>query len=242
MEIVFKPNIEFGKDITIDSLKQDGFDAIFLGIGAQIPSTYKLSDEDITGIHEPDYFLKRYNEKEYIKDLGITVVVGGGNVAMDCARTALKMGAERVKVLYRRDRVNMPATNTEIEDAISDGVEFEYQTKVIKAFGENGKLNEIECIKTEVIDGKAVDIMDSNYKMKADTFIFAIGLTPNEKLLKAQGIELENGIVKIDEEGKTSIDGVFSGGDLTEYKSSVCKAVAAGKNAAKGIEKFLNGY
>lgn len=239
MGVEFKSNIEFGKDITIDSLKQEGFSAIFVGIGAEIPSTYELSNEKYSNIYKPDYFLKRYNEGEFIKDLGVTVVIGGGNVAMDCARTAIKMGARKVYVLYRRDRKNMPATNVEIEDAIADGVEFEYQTKVIKAFGENGILSEIECIKTDVVDGKAVDIEGSNFKMKIDSFVFAIGLTPNEKLLKRQGIETENGLVKIDEFGTTCIEGVFSGGDTTEYKSSVCKAVAAGKTAAIGIEKYI---
>ena len=155
MGVEFKKNLEFGKDITINRLKQEGFNAIFLGIGAELPSTYKLSDENYNNIYKPDYFLKRYNENDYIKNLGTTVVIGGGNVAMDCSRTAVKMGAEKVYVLYRRARENMPATKIEIQDAINDGVEFEFQTKVIKAFGEDGKLKEIECIKTEIKDRKS---------------------------------------------------------------------------------------
>ena len=158
---------------------------------------------------------------------------------MDCSRTAVKMGAKKVYILYRRARENMPARDIEIEEAMEDGVEFNYLTKVIKAFGKDGKLKEIECIKTVVEDGKAVDVEGSNFKMNVDTVVFAIGLVPNAKLLEEQGIELEWGLAKIDENGMTNLDGVFAGGDVSESKSSVCRAVAAGKKAAIGIEKYL---
>lgn len=238
MGINMKTNIEFGKDISLKEL-QEKYDAVFLGIGAEIPSIYKLADEEYTSIYKSDYFLKRYNEKDYIDNLGTTVVIGGGNVAMDCARTAVKMGAKKVYVLYRRARENMPARDIEIAESMEDGVEFEFTTKVIKAFGDNGKLTQIECIKTVVEDGKAVDIENSNFKMNVDTVVFAIGLTPNGKLLEEQGLDTDRGLIKIDEEAKTSIKGVFAGGDVSESKSSVCRAVAAGKKAAIGIEKYL---
>lgn len=238
MGIEMKTNIEFGKDISLKEL-QEKYDAVFLGIGAETPSTYKLADEEYSSIYKSDYFLKKYNEKDFIQNLGITVVIGGGNVAMDCARTAVKMGAKKTYVLYRRARENMPARDIEIKEAMEDGVEFNYTTKVIKAFGDNNKLKQIECIKTVVEDGKAVDIENSNFKMDVDTVVFAIGLTPNSKLLEAQGIETDRGLIKIDEDGKTNIKGVFAGGDSTESKSSVCRAVAAGKKAAIGIGKYL---
>lgn len=238
MGIEMHTNVEFGKDITLEKL-QDEYDAVFLGIGAQVPSTYKMSEEEYSSIYKSDYFLKRYNDGEYIENLGTTVVIGGGNVAMDCSRTAVKMGAKKVYVLYRRARENMPARDIEIEEAIEDGVEFNYLTKVIKAFGKDGKLEEIECIKTVVEDEKAVDVEGSNFKMNVDTVVFAIGLVPNAKLLEEQGIELEWGLAKIDENGMTNLDGVFAGGDVSESKSSVCRAVAAGKKAAIGIEKYL---
>lgn len=238
MGIELHSNVEFGKDISLETLQKE-YDSVFLGIGAQIPSTYKMSDEEYNSIYKSDYFLKKYNEGDYIKNLGTTVVIGGGNVAMDCSRTAIKMGATKVYVLYRRARENMPARDIEIEEAIEAGVEFNYLTKVIKAFGENRKLEEIECIKTVVEDGKAVDIEGSNFKMKADTLVFAIGLTPDATLLEKLGIELERGLAKIDENGMTNINGVFAGGDVTQTKSSVCRAVAAGKKAALGIEKYL---
>lgn len=238
MGIEMKNNIEFGKDITIEKLRKE-YDAIFLGIGAQEPTTYKLSNKEYTSIYNSDYFLKKYNEGKYIENLGTTVVIGGGNVAMDCSRSAIKMGAKKVYILYRRARENMPARDIEIQEAMDDGVEFNFQTKVIKAFGDNEKLEEIECIKTLVQDGKAVDIENSNFKMKADTVVFAIGLKPNANLIEKQGIQVEKGLIKINEDGMTNIEGVFAGGDSTESKSSVCRAVAAGKKAAIGIQKYL---
>lgn len=238
MGIEMKSNIEFGKDVSLKELKEK-FDAVFLGIGAETPSTYKLADEEYPSIYKSDYFLKRYNENNYIDNLGTTVVIGGGNVAMDSARTAVKMGAKKTYVLYRRARENMPARDKEIEDAMADGVEFEFTTKVIKAIGDNNKLTQIECIRTMVEDGKAVDIENSNFKMNVDTLVFAIGLTPNANLLEKQGIETDRGLVKLDEDGQTNIKGVFAGGDVSESKSSVCRAVAAGKKAAIGIGKYL---
>lgn len=238
MGVNFKTNLEFGKDISLEILQKE-YNAVFLGIGAEIPSSYKLSDKNLSYIYKSDDFLKRYNEGNYIENLGTTVVIGGGNVAMDCSRTAIKMGAKEVYVLYRRARENMPARDIEIEEAMEDGVQFNYQTKVIKGFGDT-RLEEIECIKTVVEDGKAVDVENSNFKMKVDTLVFAIGLTPNSKLLESQGIELENGLVKIDENGMTNVNKVFAGGDVTESKSSVCRAVAAGRKVARGIINLLN--
>lgn len=233
--IEVKLNCEFGKDINIEELKKQGYEAIFLGIGAGSPTTYSLCNEKLEGIYESDYFLKEYNQGRDIDDLGKTVVIGGGNVAMDCARSAVRMGASKVSILYRRGIENMPARKIEIQDAIEDKVEIIPCTKVISAKGKNGHITEIECIKTEVIDGKAVDLSGTNYNMKVNTFIFAIGLSPEKQLLKNEGIALEKGLVVIDENGKTNIDKVYAGGDLTENKSTVCRAIAAGKKAAKGI-------
>lgn len=229
-----KTNCEFGKDINIESLKKQGYEAIFLGIGAGNPTTYSLCNEKLDGIYESDYFLKEYNQGKNIKNLGKTVVIGGGNVAIDCARSASKLGAN-VSILYRRRIEDMPARKIEIQEAIEDNVKIIPCTKVISAKGENGHISEIECIKTEVIDKKAVDLENTNYNMKIDTFIFAIGLSPEKQLLEKEGLELENGLVLIDENGKTNLDKVYAGGDVTENKSTVCRAIAAGKKAAKEI-------
>ena len=237
--IKVKTNCEFGKDINIKKLKEQGYEAIFLGIGAGAPTTYSLCDEKLEGVYESDYFLKEYNEGRKINNLGKTIVIGGGNVAMDCARSASRMGAD-VYILYRRGIENMPARKIEIQEAIEDNVKIIPCTKVISAKGENGHIKEIECIKTQVIDGKAVDQENTNYNMKIDSFIFAIGLSPEKQLLEKEGIVLEKGLVVIDEKGRTNIDGVYAGGDLTENKSTVCRAIAGGKKAAEGILEELN--
>ena len=236
--IKVQTNCEFGKDVNIENLKSQGYDAIFLGLGAGTPSIYSLCNEDLKGIYASDYFLKEYNQGNKIDNLGRTVVIGGGNVAMDCARTASRLGAD-VSILYRRGIENMPARSIEIQEAIEDDVKIIPCTKVISAKGENGHINEIECIKTKVIDGKAVDLENTNYTMKVDTFIFAIGLSPEKQLLEKEGITLGNGLVVIDGNGKTNLDGVYAGGDVTESKSTVCRAIAAGKKAAFGILKSL---
>jgi len=235
--INIKTGTEFGKDITIEGLKGQGYKAIFLAIGAEKQSIYKLTDEQTDYIYKSDEFLKMYNTGKQIKDLGITVVIGGGNVAFDSARTAIRMGAKEVHILYRRNEELMPARKIELQEAIEDGVKMEFQTKVIGANVENGKVKEIECIKTKIENEKAVDIEGSNYKMKADTVIFAIGAKADEQFFEKLGIKTEYGLVCIDENYMTSIDGVYAGGDLVESKSSVCRAIATGKKAAESILK-----
>lgn len=237
--IKVKRKCEFGKNVNIKNLRAQGFEAIFIGIGAGTPSMYLLSNEKLEGIYASDYFLKEYNEGRKINNLGKTVVIGGGNVAIDCARTAKKMGAD-VSILYRRGIENMPARKVEIQEAQDDGVKINPCTKVIGASGKNGHITEIECIKTEVIEEKAIDIKDTNYNMNVDTVIFAIGLSPERQLLEQEGIEMQNGLVIVNELGKTNLDKVYAGGDVTENKSTVCRAVSAGKRAATGILEELN--
>ena len=213
-------NCKFGKDIDIESLRKRGYESIFLGIGATNPTIYSLCNESLKEIYTSDNFLKEYNIGKQINGLGKTVVIGGGNVAIDCARTASKLGAE-VSILYRRDIENMPARKIEIQEDIEENVKIIPCTKVISAKGKNGHIAEIECIKTVVINGKAVDLENTNYNMKIDTFIFAIGLSPEKQLLETEGITLEKGLIVIDENGKTNIDKVYAGGDVTESKSTV---------------------
>ena len=232
---------ELGKDILLENLSKE-YDAVFLGIGATKSTTYTLSEEPINGVYKSDEFLKAYNEKKYIDNLGKVVVIGGGNVAMDSARAAVKMGAEEVKILYRRDRAHMPAREIELDDAIKDGVRFKELVRVISAETEEGIIKNVNCIETEIVDGKAVDKQDAeNYKEEANTVVFAIGLKPDKNLLQNQGIELDEwGYVKVDENGKTNLENVYAGGDNTESKATVCRALAAGKKAASGIIKMLN--
>ena len=233
--VKIKTGVELGKDIDIKTLKEQGYEYIFLGMGAEKQTTYTLTNEQVYGIFKSDEFLKAYNTGKQIKNLGTTVVIGGGNVAFDSARTALRMGAKEVYILYRRNEELMPARKIELQEAIEDGVQMVFQTKVIGATVANGKLNQIECIKTKIENEKAVDIKGSNYMMKVDTVIFAIGSKANEQLLNKLGIKTENGLVCVNENYMTNIDKVYAGGDLVETKSSVCRAIATGKKAAKAI-------
>lgn len=231
---------ELGKDFSLKELSEN-YDAVFVGIGAQKSTTYTLSENDINGVYKSDEFLKAYNENKFIKDLGKVVVIGGGNVAMDSARAAVKMGAEEVKILYRRDRAHMPARELELDDAINDGVKFKELVRVISADTEDGNIKNVNCVETEILEGKAVDKEGAeNYKEEANTVVFAIGLKPDKNLIQNQGIELDDwGYAKIDEDGKTNLENVYAGGDISESKATVCRALAAGKRAANGIIKNI---
>lgn len=233
-------NTEFGKDINLESLKSK-YDAVFLGIGAPKSSTYILSENTLNSVYEADVFLRKYSQKNFIKNLGTVVVIGGGNVAMDCARTAVKMGADKVKILYRRDRAHMPAREFELDEALKDGVEFKELTRVISANSNNGNIESVNCVRTEIVDGKAQDIKNATeFIEEANTVVFAIGLKPDKNLISNQGIELDDwGYIKINEDGQTNIVNVYAGGDVVESKATVCRALAAGKKAALGIIKNI---
>lgn len=231
--IDFRFGQELGKDFHIKDLKVK-YDAIFIGMGAENPSMYDIGD--FYGIYEPDLFLKAYNDNQYLENLGNVVVIGGGNVAMDVSRAALRMGAKSSNILYRRDEENMPASKKELKEALDDGVNFIPTTRVIKAEGEKRKIEKLKCIKTEVIDAKAIDIPNSEFYFNADTVVFAIGLKPNIELLKKEGLAYnEQGLVIVDGNGKTNIEGVYAGGDLQNSKATVCWALASAKTAAKSI-------
>lgn len=232
----FEFNKELGKNLHIKQLKEE-YDYIFLGIGAEVSTTYKLSDNNVEKIYDSEYFLKEYNNERNIKNLGDVVVIGGGNVAIDCARTAVRMGAKNVSILYRRDEENMPARDIEVKEAIEDGVKINYKTRVISAISdENGKITGVNCIKTNIIDKKAVDIPNTEFTYSANTVVFAIGLKPNKTILSDEGINInEYGLVEIDDECRTNIENVFAGGDVSESKSTVCRALSAGRKAALKI-------
>ena len=237
--IHIKTGIEFGKDITEKSLKKQGYKAIFLGIGADVSTVYSLSEKDCNGIYKANEFLKIYNNGGKLDNLGIVAVIGGGNVAMDSSRASVRLGAEKVYILYRRDMEYMPARALDIKETLEDGVEIMYKTKVIRAKTEKGKIVGIKCIKTEVIDGKSVDIEGSEFSIKADTIIFAIGLFPDKQILRQAEIELDRDLIRVDLHEMTNRDGVFAGGDLIEARSYVCKAIQSGKIAAWNIDRYL---
>lgn len=233
-----KNNCELGKDIKIDDLKNK-FDFVFLGIGATESTVYRLSEKDLNTVYKSDEFLKRYNTGNHIKNLGKVVVIGGGNVAIDSARAAVHMGAEKVSILYRRDEENMPARKIEIEEALEDGVEIMYTTRVINANVEDGKIDSLNCIKTQIIDKKAVDMENTEFTFDADTVVFAIGLKPNKNMLEVENIKLnEWGLVETNENGLIC-ENIYAGGDVIESKSTVCRAIASSKKAVEEIMKNM---
>lgn len=233
--IKIKNNVTFGKDITIEDLKNQGYTEIFVGTGATITNTYKLTDSETTSIYKADEFLKSYNTGKPVENLGKCVVIGGGNVALDSARVAARTTAKEVYILYRRNEELMPCCKSELEEVLEDGVKIIYQTKVTSANIENGKLKSVNCIKTKIENEKAVDIENSEFTFEADTVIFAIGSKIDNKFFESLGINLNNGLIEVNEGYKTSIENVYAGGDLVETKSSVCKAIATGKKAARAI-------
>ena len=233
--VEFKIGQELGRNISISKLKKE-YDFVFLGIGAELSSMYSLSNEKIETVYDSDTFLRAYNYKNFIPNLGKVVIIGGGNVAMDSARAAVRMGAEEVSILYRRDEEHMPARKKELEDCIKDGVEWIELTRVDRANLKDGKIISVHCNKTEIVDGKAQDVIGEEFDYEANTVVFAIGLKPNKELIQNEGLELTDwGTIKVDENNETSIQNVYSGGDVTENKSVVCKALASGKKAAESI-------
>ncbi|MBR1540091.1 MAG: NAD(P)-dependent oxidoreductase [Clostridia bacterium] len=240
MGVEFRLGHALGKNISIVELKEE-YDFVFIGIGAELSSMYKLADQKLDSVYDSDTFLRAYNDKNFISNLGKVVVIGGGNVAMDSARVAIRMGAEEVSILYRRDEAHMPARKVELADCKKDGVKWIELTRVDRANIENGKMLSVHCNKTEIIDGKAQDVEGKEFDYEADTVVFAIGLKPNKELLEKEGLEITDwGTIQVDENYKTSIENVYAGGDVAENKSVVCKALASGKKAAEAItEKIL---
>lgn len=238
--IEIKVGMEFGKDININKLKEQGYKAIFIGIGADIPSTYALSNEKCDKIYKSNYILKEYNAKRMVENLGDVIVIGGGNVATDSARAVIRMGAKSSTIVYRRDKDKMPARQIELDEAIEDGVEIIYNTKILSADVENGEIKKVKCIKTDTSTDKVVDIEKSEFDLNADSIIFAIGLKPDKSLIQTEGIELnDNGLIKINDSYMTNIEGVFAGGDVSQNKATVCMAISAGKHAAECMDEYL---
>ena len=239
--IEVKYNQELGKNLKLEDLEKE-FDAIFLSIGANVSSKMGIEGEDLKGVYGGNELLE-YNLHPDYKDKKVAVV-GGGNVAMDCARTINKMGAKEVKVIYRRAREQMPAEDKEVEDAINEGIEFLFQNNVVKIIG-NKKVEKVELIKTELVQKQGetrlvpVNIEDSNYIEDIDYVVMALGSKP-EGFVSNLGLELNKwGNISINENYQTSNPRVFSGGDLAGIKGTVAWAAQSGREAANKIVEFL---
>lgn len=234
-----KYNKELGKNISLVELEKQ-YDIILLAFGANISSKMGIIGEKLTGVFGGNELLEYNNHPDYTNK---TVVVnGGGNVAMDTARTIKKMGAKKVIVVYRRARKQMPAEDKEIEEAINEGVEFLFQNNILKIIGnENKEVSKIEVIKTELIQKKGdtrlspVNIEGSNYEIDTNYVVMAIGAHPQE-FVNDLGIELTKyGNIKVDENGKTSNPKIFAVGDLAGNKGTVAWAARSGRDVAEYI-------
>jgi glutamate synthase (NADPH/NADH) small chain len=248
-----------GKTLTLNELLgYQGFDAVFLGTGAGLPKWLNLPGENLNGIYSANEFLTRVNlMKAYLfpeYDTPVWIgekvcVIGGGNVAMDCARNALRLGAETT-ILYRRTEAEMPARNEEIVHAKEEGIEFKHLTAPKRFIGdERGWLKEIECIKMKLGEPdesgrrRPIPIENSEFRVRTDTCIIAVGQSPNPVVYRSTP-DLETtkwGTIKVDENGKSSKERVWAGGDAVSGEATVISAMGAGKKAAEAIHRYLSG-
>lgn len=237
-------NKELGKNISINKLKEE-YDAVFISIGANIPWKMAIEGESLNGVYGGNSLLEYNTHPEY-KGKKVAII-GGGNVAMDCARTINKKGAENVYIIYRRSEEQMPAEKKEVEDAKKEGIEFIFQTNLVKIIGEN-KVERIECVKTDLIKKEGdtrlspINIEGSNFELEMDYVIMAIGSMPEEKVISSLGLELDKkGYIRVDENYETSIENVFAGGDVCGTEATVAWAAKTGRETAKYIiNKFKN--
>lgn len=234
-------NKELGQNLILEKLESE-YDAIFLAIGANIPLKMGIKGEELEGVYGGNQLLEKKNHPIY--DNKSVAVIGGGNVAIDCARTIKRLGAKDVKIIYRRSEHDMPAEKDEIDCAKKDGIELVFQNNLIKILGKN-KVEQIELIKTELIKQenkrpKPVNIPKSNYKLDIDYVIMALGSIP-EEYVKDFKLELTNsGYIKVNEKNQTSNPKIFAGGDLIGEIGTVAWASRSGRDCAIYIDEYLN--
>lgn len=235
-------NKELGKNLEIDELCKK-YDAIFIAIGANISTQMGVEGENLEGVFGGNELLEKGIHPNY-KGKKVAVI-GGGNVAMDCARTIQKLGAESVKVIYRRAEEQMPAEKKEIESAKQEGIEFLFQNNIVKIIG-NKHVEKVELIKTELVEKEGesrkvpVNIKDSNYLLDIDYIVMALGSKTEKEIVDGLNLKLNQwGYIEINELKQTSNSKIFAGGDVAEEKSTVAYAARSGRDAAYAIIKYL---
>ena len=236
-----KYNYELGKNLSLNELEKD-YDAIFLAYGANITTKMGVEGEELDGVYGGNQLLEYNNHPDYkVKSVA---VIGGGNVAMDCARTIKRLGAENVKIIYRRAEEQMPAETKEIQEAKEEGIEFLFQNNIVKIIGKN-KVEKLELIKTELVQKEGetrkvpINIENSNYVIDIDYVVMALGSMP-ESFTMDLGLTLNKyGYIYIDENYQTSNKKIFAGGDIAGCKSTVAWAARSGREAANKITQFL---
>ena len=242
-------NVTIGKDKTLQQLKDEGYSAVFVGIGAHASRKLGVEGEDLGGVmHGVDY-LRRVNLGESLNLGRNVVVVGGGNVAIDVARTALRTGSDKVFILYRRTKKEMPASQAEIHHLEEEGVKVEFLAAPVKIHGENGKLTKIECLRMELGECDAsgrcrpVPIEGSNFMIDADAIIPAI--SQDVEHMEESDVKLELSrwnTFEVDEiTMQSSVDWIFAGGDAVLGPQTAAKAAFQGKEAAESIIRYFEG-
>lgn len=248
--IEVRTNVRFGTDFTPEDLKQQGFSAIFLGIGAHRGFKLNIAGEDqFRGITDAVEYLRKVNlgDREPLGESA--VVVGGGNVAIDAARTALRMGCKKVSIVYRRTRQEMPAYKEEIEGALAEGVEIHYLTAPIRIVGENEKVSGMECIRTQLGQPdesgrrRPVPIENSEFVIACDAVITAVGQEPDVGPALEYGLEVtrRNTFSVNRHTMQTSVPGIFAAGDAVSGPATVIDAIATGHRAAEAIDRYIRG-
>ena len=254
--VEFETNTIVGRSILVDELFADGYEAVFVGSGAGRPNFMKVQGEDLNGVYSANEFLTRVNLMKAYRDDAATpikrgksvAVVGGGNVAMDAARCALRLGAEKVTVVYRRGAAELPARREEVEHAQEEGIEFLYLTAPLEVLGDEQKnVVGMKCQKMELGEPDAsgrrrpVAVAGSEFVLDVDCVIVAIGTSPNPLIRDTtQGLQTQKwGGIITDEHGKTTRDMVYAGGDAVTGAATVILAMGAGKDAAAAIDEAI---
>ena len=257
--VKIETNVVVGKSVTIDELlEEEGFDAVFIGSGAGLPKFMGIPGEQANGVFSANEYLTRSNlMKAFNEDSHTPImrgkkvaVVGGGNVAMDAARTALRLGAE-VHIVYRRSEEELPARVEEVHHAKEEGIIFDLLTNPVEILAdENGWVSGIKCVRMELGEPDAsgrrrpVAVEGSEFVMDVDTVIMSLGTSPNPLISSTtKGLEVNNRkcIIAEEEFGKTTKEGVYAGGDAVTGAATVILAMGAGKAAARGIDEYLSG-
>jgi heterodisulfide reductase subunit A len=247
MGVVIKTGVSFGKDLTFDSLTQDGCKAFFVATGMHQSLKLNIEGENLTGVIPGTDLLRQTALKETTPLGQKVIIVGGGNVAIDCARTCLRLGVGKVTILYRRSQTEMPAYDYEVEEAKKEGVEFIFLAAPVRIIGQNGKVQALEYFKMTLAEPdesgrrKPVPIEGSETVIEADQVIPAIGQTAEPEFLSglALAVDAQGRIISQDQTLATSRPGVFTGGDCTLGPASFVEAVAQGKRAAESIHNYL---
>lgn len=255
--VEIKTDMVMGKVLSVDELFEMGYEAVFIGTGAGLPSFMNIPGESLVGVYSANEFLTRVNlMKAYRPEYDTPIlqpknvaVVGGGNVAMDAARTSLRLGAEAVHIVYRRAEEQMPARKEEIHHAKEEGIKFNLLCNPVEIHGdETGKVKSIECIRMELGEPdasgrrKPVPVQGPNFEIPVDCVIMAIGNSPNPLIrTTTEGLEANNrGCIVVDEKTmKTSRKGVYAAGDAVSGAATVILAMGGGKDAARSIDEYI---